>query len=39
MIETIQGAPPGLLAFKAVGDARFEDYSVPITATTPLEGL
>ena len=26
MVEAIQGAPPGVLAFKAVGEVRFEDY-------------
>ncbi len=26
MVEAIQDAPPGVLAFKAVGDVRFEDY-------------
>jgi len=26
VVEAIQGAPPGVLAFKAVGEVRFEDY-------------
>jgi hypothetical protein len=26
VIEAIQGAPPDVLAFKAVGEVRFEDY-------------
>jgi hypothetical protein len=26
VVEVIQGMPPGVLAFKAVGEVRFEDY-------------